>query len=119
MKNSAMKIRCLLTLIAAAFAVLPASAQLAPANDAGVTMGHIHLFVKDVEAQKKFWTVTMGGTVLQNGPLLLIQFPGVYIMLRPRGIDRGSFRLCVERYAHNAGEVESGRRRDRADRKPK
>jgi hypothetical protein len=93
MKKTAMKIRCLLVLIAAAFAVLPASAQLAPANSSGVTMGHIHLFVKDVEAQKKFWTATMGGTVVQNGPLMLIQFPGVYIMLRqadPAGPPAGS-----------------------------
>jgi len=88
-----MKFRCLLVLIAAAFAVLPASAQLAPPNSAGVTMGHVHLFVKDVEAQKKFWTATMGGTVVQNGALMLIQFPGTYIMLRqadPTGPPAGS-----------------------------
>jgi catechol 2,3-dioxygenase-like lactoylglutathione lyase family enzyme len=93
MKKTAMKIRCLLFLIAAAFAVLPAGAQLAPPNDAGVRMGHVHLFVKDVEAQKKFWTATMGGTVVQNGPLMLIQFPGTYIMLRqadPTGPPAGS-----------------------------
>ena len=88
-----MKIRCLFFLIAAAFAALPACAQLAPRTAAGVTMGHIHLFVKDVEAQKHFWTATMGGTVVQNGPLMLIQFPGVYIMLRqadPTGPPAGS-----------------------------
>ena len=93
MKNAATKIRFLLILIAAAFAALPASAQLAPANGAGVTMGHIHLFVKDVEAQKKFWTAEIGGTVVQNGPLMLIQFPGVYVMLRqadPTGPPDGS-----------------------------
>src|ERR1017187_710046 len=93
MKNIAMRFRCLLFSIAATFVVLPACAQLAPANDAGVTMGHIHLFVKDVEAQKHFWTATMGGTVVQNGPLMLIQFPGVYIMLRqadPTGPPAGS-----------------------------
>src|SRR5260370_15259589 len=93
MKNTGMNIRRLLFLIAAVFALLPASAQLAPPNSAGITMGHIHLFVKDVEAQKKFWTATMGGTVVQNGPLMLIQFPGVYIMLRqadPAGPPAGS-----------------------------
>jgi catechol 2,3-dioxygenase-like lactoylglutathione lyase family enzyme len=82
MKNASLKIRCLLALVAAVFAVLPACAQLAPPNGAGVTLGHIHLFVKDVEAQKRFWTAEMGGTLVQNGPLTLIQFPGVYIMLR-------------------------------------
>ena len=60
----------------------PALAQLAPPNDAGVTLGHIHLAVKDVEAHKRFWTTMLGGTVVTNGPLTLIQFPGIYIMLR-------------------------------------
>src|SRR5579863_10217898 len=93
MKNTILKVRCLLFLIAVALAALPASAQLAPANSAGVRMGHVHLFVKDVDAQKKFWTDTMGGTVVQNGPLMLVQFPGVYIMLRqadPSGPPAGS-----------------------------
>lgn len=88
-----MKIRFALALFAAAFTVLPAHAQLAAPNAAGVTMGHIHLFVKDVEAQKKFWTTEIGGTAVQNGPLMLIQFPGVYIMLRqaePSGPPDGS-----------------------------
>jgi catechol 2,3-dioxygenase-like lactoylglutathione lyase family enzyme len=87
---------CALLVAVTAIAVLgtlPASAQLAPPNAAGVTLGHIHLFVKDVDAQKKFWTATMGGAIVQNGPLMLIQFPGVYIMLRqadPTGPPAGS-----------------------------
>jgi len=60
-----------------------AFAQLAePPNDLGVRLGHIHLAVKNVETQTKFWTDMMGGTVVKNGPLTLIQFPGVFIMLR-------------------------------------
>lgn len=93
MKTIAAKTHIVFFLIAAALAASPAGAQLAPANDAGVRMGHIHLFVKDVEAQKTFWTATMGGTVVQNGPLMLVQFPGVYIMLRqaePSGPPAGS-----------------------------
>ena len=39
----------------------PALGQLAPANDLGVALGHIHVTVKDVEAQKKFWTEMLGG----------------------------------------------------------
>ncbi|HXC32885.1 MAG TPA: VOC family protein [Verrucomicrobiae bacterium] len=93
MKNTHMNIRTLILLAAAAFLAVPASAQLAAPNDAGVRIGHMHLFVKDVDAQKKFWTETMGGTVVMNGPLLLIQFPGIYIMLRqadPTGPPAGS-----------------------------
>ena len=51
-------------------------------NQVGVTMGHVHLAVTDVDAQKQFWTSMMGGTLVKNGPLELIQFPGVFIMLR-------------------------------------
>jgi catechol-2,3-dioxygenase len=60
----------------------PALAQLAPPNDIGVALGHIHVSVKDVEAQKPFWTTMLGGTLITNGPLTLIQFPGIFIMLR-------------------------------------
>jgi catechol 2,3-dioxygenase-like lactoylglutathione lyase family enzyme len=64
------------------FTVAPLLGQLAAPNTDGVSMGHIHLAVKDVEAHKHFWTAVMGGTLVKNGPLELIQFPGVYIMLR-------------------------------------
>jgi catechol-2,3-dioxygenase len=58
-----------------------ALAQLAPPNDLGVALGHIHLAVKDVESHKAFWT-SLGGALVANGPLTLIQFPGIFIMLR-------------------------------------
>ena len=79
---------CVLVLAAA-----PARAQLVERNQLGVTMGHVHLTVKDVEVQKQFWVGMMGGTVVKNGPLELIQFPGVYIMLRqgePSGPPAGT-----------------------------
>jgi catechol 2,3-dioxygenase-like lactoylglutathione lyase family enzyme len=69
-------------LILVALWVAPARAQLVEPNQVGVRMGHVHLAVKDVEAQKRFWISAMGGTLVKNGPLELIQFPGVFIMLR-------------------------------------
>jgi len=79
-----MKTRCVLVtaLWLVCSASTPARAQLAPPNDAGVALGHIHLAVKDVESQKQFWTTMLGGTLVTNGPLTLIQFPGIFIMLR-------------------------------------
>jgi len=62
--------------------VTPAMAQLAEPNQVGVTMGHVHLAVRDVDAHKQFWISVMGGTLVKNGPVELIQFPGVFIMLR-------------------------------------
>jgi catechol-2,3-dioxygenase len=69
-----------------------AMAQLAAPNDTGVAMGHLHLVVKDLDAQKKFWAM-MGGVPVQNGQLSLIQFPGTFVMLRqgdPAGGTVGS-----------------------------
>lgn len=78
MKPAALAAMSVFVLAAAA----PARAQLAERNQIGVTMGHVHLVVRDVDAQKQFWTSVMGGTIVKNGPLELIQFPGVFIMLR-------------------------------------
>jgi catechol 2,3-dioxygenase-like lactoylglutathione lyase family enzyme len=64
------------------FAASPARAQLTMRNQLGLTMGHVHLTVKEVDAQKRFWLDLMGGVLVKNGPLELIQFPGVYVMLR-------------------------------------
>jgi catechol 2,3-dioxygenase-like lactoylglutathione lyase family enzyme len=71
-----------LLLALAILSTAPAPAQLAAPNETGVSMGHLHLAVTDVEAQKTFWISMLGGTLVKNGPVELIQFPGVFIMLR-------------------------------------
>ena len=103
-----MKKFCLVALVL--LRVAPASAQLVEPNQVGVRMGHVHLAVKDVDAQKQFWVGVMGGTLVKNGPLELIQFPGVYIMLRkaerpapPAGSIVESLRLHGEGHAGRAG----------------
>jgi catechol 2,3-dioxygenase-like lactoylglutathione lyase family enzyme len=73
-------------LLAVACAV-PAAGQLAAPNGAGVSLGHIHLYVSDVPAQQKFWAA-MGGVPVANQRLEMIQFPGVFILLR-RGETKG------------------------------
>ena len=61
-----------------------ATAQPAPYNGLGVTFGHIHLLVTDVDVHKKFWTEVMGGALAGSAPLPMIQFPGAYIVLEKR-----------------------------------
>ena len=58
-----------------------ATAQLASPGPSGVVMGHLHLTTKDIEASRRFWTA-LGGVAVQNGALQLIQFPGMFVMLR-------------------------------------
>jgi catechol 2,3-dioxygenase-like lactoylglutathione lyase family enzyme len=86
-----MKTACFFVLVA--LTATTAFAQLAPPNEAGVALGHLHLAVKDVPAQEHFFTDEMGGVIVKNGPLSLIRFPGVYILLRkadPSGPPAGS-----------------------------
>ncbi|PWU09118.1 MAG: hypothetical protein C5B51_06750 [Terriglobia bacterium] len=60
---------------------LPAQAQLAAPNAAGVALGHIHLSVKDVEAERRFFIDMMGGTPVENEKISMIQFPGVFLVI--------------------------------------
>ena len=60
-------------------------AQLAPPNEMGVSMGHLHLNVHDVQANKSLF-VSMGGTALPElGDFEVIKFPGVLVFLRQQG----------------------------------
>jgi catechol 2,3-dioxygenase-like lactoylglutathione lyase family enzyme len=60
-----------------------AQAQLARPNAAGVAMGHLHFYVADVDANKKFW-LALGAT--ESGKLGasdVLKIPGVLIVLTP------------------------------------
>ena len=84
--------KMLFTLAAAAMALMSAGisrAQLAPPNEMGVSMGHVHLVVKDVDASKKFWT-DLGGTAVKLGPNDMVKFPGGVIGLRKGDPASGS-----------------------------
>jgi len=71
----------------AAVAAGAASAQPAPVNDIGVTMGHWHIASKDVAANQKLFQA-MGGKLYMPGGNPLIMFPGVYINLN-LGTEKG------------------------------
>jgi catechol 2,3-dioxygenase-like lactoylglutathione lyase family enzyme len=58
-----------------------AFAQLAPFNDKGVTIGHVHYLVTDPEAHKKLWIDVFGATVGHAGPIELVQVPGIIVLL--------------------------------------
>src|SRR5687767_593476 len=57
-----------------------ALAQLSAPNKTGVSMGHLHYQVRDVELNKKFWA-TLGGQVLKIGGIDVMKFPGVLVFL--------------------------------------
>ena len=101
-----------LFLLAAAAASL--SAQLAPPNAAGVSIGHVHLIVNDPEAQKKIWVSMFGGEVTHTGTLELLRFPGIFVVVakartEPTGGSDGStvnhFGFLVPSYADTKAKL--------------
>jgi catechol 2,3-dioxygenase-like lactoylglutathione lyase family enzyme len=79
MKNSIRNLIFLFMLLAL-YPARASWAQIAPPNESGVSMGHLHFHVKDVDAYRKMF-ITMGGVPisLHDG----IEFPGVIILINP------------------------------------
>jgi extradiol dioxygenase family protein len=71
-------------------------AQLAPPNEAGVAMGHLHLNVSDVGASKNFWTALGGVESPRRGLFERIDFPGVVVLLREMPPTGGSAGTVVD-----------------------
>jgi catechol 2,3-dioxygenase-like lactoylglutathione lyase family enzyme len=90
-----MKVTAVLcTVLLAMLAALPSLAVAQLLNkEAPVIVGHYHLNVSSIEAHKKFWVDTLGGTATKIGDIEAIRFPNVYLLLRvqpPTGGTRGT-----------------------------
>jgi catechol 2,3-dioxygenase-like lactoylglutathione lyase family enzyme len=62
---------------------------------APIVVGHYHLNVTSIEAHRKFWVDTLGGTAMKFGPdnVDVIKFPDILLFLRvqpPTGPTRGT-----------------------------
>src|SRR6202789_4637839 len=70
-----------------------ASAQILVAGEGPVVYGHHHLNTTNMEAQKKFYADTLGGTVARIGSgdrqQEIIEFPNVLIFFRPMQAPTG------------------------------
>ena len=90
-----MTTRTLLAL--AVFASAPLRAQLAAPNSSGDAIGHVHLNVRDMEAHQKFWT-QVGGIPVNNEKLVMMQLPGIYVILRKQDPTDGSAGSVVNHF---------------------
>jgi hypothetical protein len=66
--------------LAALLTAHEAFAQLAPANQTGVAMGHLHYRVKDVGANVAFWE-SLGGKSVRVGTNQAVRFQDVFVFL--------------------------------------
>ena len=71
-----------------------ASAQLVSAKDGPIVYGHHHLNTTNMDAQKKFFVDTLGGTVVKLGANQqeIVKFPNVLIFFRPMQAPTGGTR---------------------------
>jgi catechol 2,3-dioxygenase-like lactoylglutathione lyase family enzyme len=67
-----------------------ASAQLVAAKDGPIVYGHHHLNTTNVDAQKKFFVDTLGGTVVKIGTREIVRFPNVLIFFNPTAPTAGT-----------------------------
>jgi catechol 2,3-dioxygenase-like lactoylglutathione lyase family enzyme len=92
-----MKTRLPLALALAVLTASPAFAQLAGLNAAGVAIGHIHINAADVDAQSRFWT-NVGGKIVQREKITMVQFPGIYILLRKQDSTGGTVGSTINHF---------------------
>ena len=88
------------------FAAAPAFAQLAAPNASGAAIGHIHLNANDVDAQSRFWTI-VGGKIVQREKITMVQFPGIYILLRKQDYTGGSVGSTINHFGFYVRDFEA------------
>ena len=67
-------------------------AQQTP-NQSGISVGLVHLIVRDTDAHKKLWVDMLGAQITKVGSLELLKLPGLFISLEqgePAGPSNGS-----------------------------
>jgi len=62
--------------------VVQGAAQLDAPNARGVTMGHVHLYTRDAEAQEKFWAGALDAQETKLGDLQVFKLPGVLVLVQ-------------------------------------
>ena len=100
--------RLLLTGAVALFFALPANAQLAPPNAAGVTFAHVHLNVTDIDVHTKIWVEQFGGVAVQKGSLATVRFPNMLVVFTERVPTGGSQGTVMDHFGfkvRNMAEV--------------
>jgi catechol 2,3-dioxygenase-like lactoylglutathione lyase family enzyme len=87
------RLLCAVALLSIAGATTAIRAQLVSHPEAPVRVGHYHLNVTSLEAHRKFWVDTLGGTPMKFGDLDVVKFPDAFVFLRvqkPTGPTRGT-----------------------------
>ena len=67
------------------FLVIPNGySQLATPNENGITFGHVHLNISDIEQQKQIWVEHFNGSVVERETHTVIKLPNMMVALTER-----------------------------------
>ncbi|MGD0501053.1 MAG: VOC family protein [Bryobacteraceae bacterium] len=67
----------------------PLRAQVAAPNQMGVSIGHLHAYAKDPEAERSFW-LALGGVPAGSGRLTAAKFPGILVFINRADTSAGT-----------------------------
>lgn len=84
----------------------PASGQLAPPNEAGVTFGHVHLNVSDLEMHRELWVEHFDGELIERGPLTVVKYPGMLVLLREEAPTAESESTVMDHLGFKVRDIE-------------
>lgn len=82
-----------------------ASAQLAVPNGNGLTYGHVHLNVSDMELHKQIWSEFFGGTVVQKGFLTAVRMPNMLVALSDSAPSTGSRDTAMDHFGFKVRNI--------------
>jgi len=97
--------RLLLAGATALLFTLPAHAQLAPPNAAGVTFAHVHLNVTDIDAHTKIWVEQFGGVAVQKGFLRTVKFPNMLVVFNGTAPTGGSQGTVMDHFGFKVRDI--------------
>ena len=97
----------LLMIAVASLLASPVYAQLEPSNSAGVTYGHVHLNVSDMELHKRLWVDHFGGVLVEKGPLTAIRLPGILVALSGREPTAGSQGTVMDHFGFKVRDIDA------------
>lgn len=95
-KTLAVRRLFLFMVLAAILSTQSVFAQLAALNDRGITNGHMHFLVRDLELHKKLWVDVFGAEVVNFGKLETLKVPGIFVLIIEREPTGGSAGSTVD-----------------------
>src|SRR6266852_7004061 len=92
----------------AAVGQVPLHGQLAPVNELGLSIGHMHIFPADREKEAKAW-LALGGQLENNlSNNIPIGFPGIIILIgNPRPDNLGSDGSVIDHAAFRVPDLQA------------